>query len=388
MSVWLIEPRDPLIFRDGRPFNATPGARAKTLSFPFPSTLAGAVRTRAGQDESGIFDNAKITELLQVGIRGPVLVELDQQDSWYFPAPQDCFVIQPKDQDEKFGKQLWARPIGPGPNEWTNLEDGLALVSISPVIKSKGHSNAPRFWKWERLRKWLENPANDEQPINLDELGIPGMTPESRIHVKMQVGAHSAEDGMLFETNGLEFAARADNNQVRQFALAVETDADLTEGADFLGGERRTVNWRKGGEFPSCPDEIVQKIQNEKACRLLLVTPAIFEKGYLPEWVTSWTPGVTVRVTGAAVPRYQAVSGWDYEQRHPKASRRLAPAGSVYFMRLTGDDTDIEQFIKNVWMQNISDNEQDRCDGFGLALLGAWNGKLEPLKLEDRNENA
>ncbi|MFZ2521089.1 MAG: type III-B CRISPR module-associated Cmr3 family protein, partial [Anaerolineae bacterium] len=32
MKTWLIEPRDPLIFRDGRPFSASPGARAKTLS--------------------------------------------------------------------------------------------------------------------------------------------------------------------------------------------------------------------------------------------------------------------------------------------------------------------------------------------------------------------
>ncbi|HZQ09120.1 MAG TPA: type III-B CRISPR module-associated Cmr3 family protein, partial [Anaerolineae bacterium] len=56
MSVWLIEPRDPLIFRDGRPFNPTPGARAISLPFPYPSTLAGAVRTRVGQNENGVFD--------------------------------------------------------------------------------------------------------------------------------------------------------------------------------------------------------------------------------------------------------------------------------------------------------------------------------------------
>ena len=50
MSLWLIVPRDPLIFRDGKPFTATPGERSNSLGFPFPSTLAGAVRTLVGAD--------------------------------------------------------------------------------------------------------------------------------------------------------------------------------------------------------------------------------------------------------------------------------------------------------------------------------------------------
>jgi CRISPR-associated protein Cmr3 len=385
MSIWLIEPRDPIIFRDGRPFNPTPGARAKSLSFPFPSTLAGAVRTRAGQDEKGVFDKGRIDELLQVGIRGPVLVEIDQPDGWYFPAPADCLVIQPEgEKDEKIGKRLWARPVSLGENELTNLEDGLAPVSITPVKKDKPHTKVPRFWKWSMLKAWLENPANDERPFNMDDLGIAGLTAESRIHVKIKAGSQTAEEGMLFETSGLEFVRVADK-KASLYALAVETEAALTEGADFLGGERRLVNWRKDGKFPVCPDEIARKIKAEKACRVLLATPALFENGYLPKWVKTCTAGVAVDVIAAAAPRYQAVSGWDYTKgKHgQKASRRLAPAGSVYFLRLAGDDTAIGQFVENIWLRNISDDEQDRRDGFGLALLGAWDGNVKPLKLED-----
>ena len=77
MSVWLIQPRGPLIFRDGKPFNATPGAQAKSLSFPYPSTLAGGVRTRAGRDETGRFDPQQIEHLLQLNVRGPILVVLN-----------------------------------------------------------------------------------------------------------------------------------------------------------------------------------------------------------------------------------------------------------------------------------------------------------------------
>ena len=44
MTLWIIEPRDPLIFGDGKPFSAIPGARAKSLLFPHPPTLAGSMR--------------------------------------------------------------------------------------------------------------------------------------------------------------------------------------------------------------------------------------------------------------------------------------------------------------------------------------------------------
>ena len=48
MTLWRIEPRGPLIVRDGRPFGLNPGARAESLDFPFPATIAGARHHRAG----------------------------------------------------------------------------------------------------------------------------------------------------------------------------------------------------------------------------------------------------------------------------------------------------------------------------------------------------
>ena len=76
-----------------------------------------------------------------------------------------------------------------------------------------------------------------------------------------------------------------------------------------------------------------------------------------------------IEIIAAAVSRYQVISGWDYAIHKPKPTRRLAPAGSVYFLKI-GKNT--ENFVKNVWMQNISDGEENRADGFGLAALGTW----------------
>src|SRR5947207_14049306 len=98
MEIWLIEPHDSLIVRDGRPFGPNPGARATSLSFPFPSTTTGGVRTRVGQNADGIFDLAsnQLAQLKQLSVRGPLLVQLTPEcndiapNKWFVPATFDA----------------------------------------------------------------------------------------------------------------------------------------------------------------------------------------------------------------------------------------------------------------------------------------------------------
>lgn len=390
-GVWVIQPRDPLIFRDGKPFNATPGAQAKSLLFPYPSTLAGGVRTQEGMTENGQFDSQQIERLLQLNVRGPLLVALDDAGeiaTWFFPAPTDCLIIQEGEKSTQ-GKRLWVRPVEIPAGAMTDLE-GVHLVSPHPVVKQKPHKDAPHFWDWEILQTWLLQPGNDPEAKDLAEIGVTGLTAENRVHVRIDAETGTADEGFLFQTNGLEFAATPQDGRLktlskfRQYALAVETDATLAPGVDFLGGERRIVAWTPSEQsFPACPDEIRRAIVAQKHCRLVLATPALFAQGYLPEWVKQ-IPGLTVKVVAATVARYQAISGWDMKQKQnaQKPSRCLAPAGSVYFLSLAGDEQAIERFINTIWMHSVSDDAQDRRDGFGLALLGAWDGEIQPLEVE------
>ncbi len=116
---------------------------------------------------------------------------------------------------------------------------------------------------------------------------------------------------------------------------------------------------------------------NAKACRAVLLTPACFTQGFRPTWLLQTRHGVTPTLIGAAVGRPAVVSGWDYAARpgRPKPARRLAPAGSVYFLKLGASSDDaICAWVNAIWMQCVSDDAQDRTDGFGLAALGAWSG--------------
>ncbi|OIN93372.1 MAG: type III-B CRISPR module-associated protein Cmr3 [Anaerolineae bacterium CG03_land_8_20_14_0_80_58_20] len=382
MSLWLIVPRDPLIFRDGKPFTAVPGERAKSMVFPYPSTLAGAVRTRLGPDpQTGQYD---VERLKKIEVRGPLLAELDtdgQVKTWYFPAPADALLVQ----KDKTVKRYSLFPL--------KMPDGAAcdLQGLSPVgpgknVKDKPLAHPPRYWKWETMQAWLKNPA-DMDEVTPDNLGIQGPARETRTHVSMDPASQTALPGALFQTSGMEFVElkrdkdkTPELSKICHLALALETEAALAEGVDTLAGERRVVRWQKTGQkFPDCPPEIAGKIAEQKHCRLILATPAHFENGYLPNWLAS----KGVKVMGIALPRYQTVSGWDYDKRSPKPTRRLAPAGSVYFLEF-GAQANIEKFVKDTWLQPISDEKDEkqcRNDGFGLALLGAWDGSLREMEV-------
>jgi len=394
MNLWIIEPRDPVIFRDGRPFNATPGARATSLPFPYPSVTAGAVRTRLGWDSRNGFDSQRIPKLLSKTVRGPLLVEYDQKDdairAWYFPAPADSLLLKvPSDRGR--ARRVWLRPVQLPAGVHADMPDGLLPVSTNPAVNEKPYSNPPRFWRWEQMAVWLAQPAMEPETIVPTDLGLEALPVEERIHVSIDVSTKTAEEGRLFQTSALSFVkvdgfgenGRPELSRTRFFSLAVETDADLTPGPDFLGGERRIVGWKNSSSsFPACPKEITTAIDNSGFCRLVLATPAHFNEGYLPTWIQAAIPGLNITVLAAVVPKAQVVSGWDFARKQPKPSRRLAPAGSVYFLKLEGSEDARRQFVANIWLRAISDNAQDRRDGFGLALLGAWDGRVEKLEVK------
>jgi CRISPR-associated protein Cmr3 len=398
MTFWIIEPRDPLIVRDGRPFGPNPGARAATLPFPFPSTIVGALRHKAGLDENGQFDRDQISAILKQGMRGPLLVELcdcGKIADWLLPAPADALLL-----DHEISKDLvqrfWLAPRGN--ITITNMPDDLLLIEPSERRAEKVSGDAPRFWHRDEIFRWLRTPADGDQALNA--LGIRELATSARMHVSVQPDQQTAREGALFQTSGLEFTwrdwnvAKHDAFVTRRFALATwfhGATPHFNGGFAPLGGERRLMRWSKDQpeQEPFTHEEkqsIYDQVVRDRRCRVLLLTPGYFTDGYRPP--LTWTRGsVTATLKAAAVPRMQTISGWDLAANNgrgaPKPTRRLAPAGSVYFVEFIGlSDDDILKWLGATWMKNVSDDAQDdkkqvnsdqhRLDGFGLAVIGAW----------------
>ncbi|HGX94025.1 MAG TPA: type III-B CRISPR module-associated protein Cmr3 [Candidatus Tenderia sp.] len=391
IQTWLAIPHDPLVFRDGKPFTATPGARATSVPFPFPSTLAGAVRTLSGATTNGgVFpaDNeAVIQQVLSYNLVGPFLFDVRRSEV-LFPAPQDALLLRLDSHDEKQAIRVALRPTKRFQSVQTNLADGLRPVAPDTDTRTKRHPKSPAFWRWQEMRTWLQAPQ--EGMVTLSDLGVRPLPTDVRTHVSIQATSGTAEEGALFQTAGLTFVhvpgteqsdGHAHQGQPRlaeaaELALVIQTDAPLQSHLGALGGERRLAAWKASDEnmLPACPDEVRKAIKTTKRGRLILVTPAHFKRGFLPTWVCEQHPsGIKLRIAGAAVGRPVHVSGWDYKERAPKPTRRLAPTGSVYFFEIEeGDDAAIERFIDEIWLGSISDDAQNRRDGFGVALLGTW----------------
>jgi CRISPR-associated protein Cmr3 len=427
MSLWLIEPRDPLIARDGKPASS---GRFRTLGFPFPSTLAGAVRTRLGSGD-GAFSletAAELDALRAIPVAGPLLAELgpgDEVGGWLAPAPRDVHILAGQGRAatllpllprtlpgtcDSLGERgllplaFDPAPLGPHPPgpplpspSQPPGEGGIAeeskLLWTKPVP-------APAFWSWDRLEAWLTAPAVC-QLDDLGALGLPDLLVERRSHLAIQPGGPPQRvgiDGMLFETAGLRFlhadeeGPREECLAPRRLALSVRCAGGTVAGRPLalqeqlapLGGERRLARWRRSATgWPSLPAAIRDAIVAAGRARLMLLTPAFFKDGALPAWSGVPWPGletVTATVRAACVPRPQVVSGWDLAadnrpgraKGRAKPTRRLAASGSVYFLELHGSPADLGRWCDSVWLATVSDDEPSRRDGFGLAVLGTW----------------
>lgn len=403
MPLWIIEPHDPLIVRDGKPFGPNPGARAHSLPFPFPSTTTGGLRNRVGPDQHGNYTKEHIQHLKKIAVRGPLLVELEQTtestpslSTWLVPSPADALLLESEPQSPATHQPPAIRkrlvPLRPPEHLETNLPAASLLVGQVQHSSGKPQSNAPRFWYWHQFERWLCAPPIFEDTIDAASLGYKGLEQDTRMHVSLDRTTQTAREGALFQTRGLEFTLvpKSDHgspsslSNARRLALGV-----IAEKADFdpclaaLGGERRMVAWRSStGQLPACSDTIIQQVGRDRACRVVLLTPACFTKGWCPTWLLEPRAGVQPTLQAVAVGRPQVVSGWDFEHGRPKPTRRLAPAGSVFFVTLSGEDTAISDWIQSIWMQNISDTEQDRHDGFGLAVLGIWDGQPQEQQMK------
>ena len=165
MSVWLVEPLDPLIARDGRP--ASVGGHFFTVSSPYPSMLAGAVRTRMGcEDGAFTLRGDALRELLEkVIVRGPLLAEMqpegDEILQWLAPAPRDQTILRTPE-----GATILKRHVPHRLDPEEAAMDSLGEAGLLPAGYRGGDSHGkppkdlPAFWRWAEFESWLTAPAD------------------------------------------------------------------------------------------------------------------------------------------------------------------------------------------------------------------------------------
>lgn len=414
MSMLRIESRDPLIFRDGRPNDGR--SESRTLMFPPPSVLIGAVRTALGRTPQG-FRSELIPELLKVQMRGPLLAS---ETHLFAPAPGDALFFESEEKCELHALCPLAEAF---PGQHSSVGQGRRLVGLpreqqtQERTQRKPWSDAPRFWRWDDLEAWLRAPEKRsvEEARGVAHRGVSGLMLEERIHVALGESG-TAEDGALFGTDGVRFCytkkghqkpnpsethpskeappecdCREKDLRAREIDLACVAQLDipvtlggLPTGIRPLGGERRLASWSQevSLELPTVPGWLLEHVRRvpQPLVRVVVLTPAFVHDSHAPRLLEQ---AGRSRIIAAKVDRPRTISGWDMTLNPPhgapKKTRRLAAEGTVYWVQLSGDEDDRCRWVQERWMQNMSDDEgglrqgepgQFRKDGFGLAVLG------------------
>jgi len=393
---------DPIIARDGRPFGAGQGNRMHSLSWPLPSVVAGSFRTALVKAVSSLdFTDSMPQRLMEIAVAGAFP---SVEGELYLPAPNDA-VAEPN-ADGKGIKTL--HRLTPQDNfGGCDFPDDLPLrpvmLSSQQVTSDFKPSNVPAWWPMKEVGKWLRGAT-----VSLDETFLDAATQETRVHVFLDPKTGTAAEGQIFSTSGLNVAylPRFGVNRSQPFqerfadtrlsVRVTKTDESFQHLESLnawspLGGERRLVHWRVGDNHDlwSCPTELATALNDATGVRMVLATPAIFENGWRPSWLDGQSligrpfyGAPALKLVGVSIGRWKAVSGWSLAKvneqgqpdpngkRGPKPIRRMVPAGGVYFFEKV--DGDSNSLATEGWLRSVSDRQQDRNDGFGLAVWGSW----------------
>jgi CRISPR-associated protein Cmr3 len=366
-----IDPCGPVIARDGRPFSL--GQRMVSLPWPYPSVLAGSLRTMLGKELPGGFSPENLEKLKAATVAGPLPV-LGKE--LYFPAPQDLLI------DDDTDTLYPLRPMTPEAGG-CNLPERLQPVLAEALETEFKPTPPPAFWSCTKMAEWLQSPDGSgfevpKVPKDTEGGFWDGPVQDARMHVTIAPATGSAEEGMLYRTVGLALEDKF-SLTARVEAGALSDKLTSLKALHPFGGRRRLAKWSAeelAGAW-ACPTGLADTVGESPYLRLVLATPALFEQGWRPGWIgknlEGTLPGTGVEVTliGVCNERWRPISGWDLVARGPKAVRRLVPAGSVYFLKLDkplGADA-----VQKLWLQSVCDEDQDCKDGFGLAIWGVWN---------------
>jgi len=378
-----ITPHDPVIARDGRPFNAGAGNRMRPLPFLYPSVLAGSLRTYLGKAVDPLFPPAVVNQLRATSVHGPLLADAQQL---YLPRPADV-LFSP---DASSLHRLLPTEIGDDCGTDLPAIAGLPVMPHPPPDDNFKPGPVPAFWSLKNYTDWLTTCSLTTLPgPKPDEYAGRGylrsLAHDVRWHVQIKADTYAAQDQRLFLTAGL--ALPPDMGFIARFDS--EVSPAFIPGFSPLGGERRLAWWESGGdELWACPSAVAQSVRSAKRIRLILATPGLFRGGWLPGWLENEEPipgtNVRVRLRGACIDRWRAVSGYSLDRSQGKRRygrkpiRRLVAAGAVYFLERIDHDTNESFPVESVWLKPVSDLGQGEdvhrgaADGYGLALWGTW----------------
>jgi CRISPR-associated protein Cmr3 len=369
-----IKPLDTLFFRDGRPFSMGAETWAKPIFPPYPSTVYGAIWTwlifekgslkefEDGKynDELGRIIKDEKTNLKEVKkgnltIKGPFIC-LD--NNIYFPVPLDLLQKKGAPQSEKnnlFYIDYINKP-----------EIFISDYPLERILVNKNDfelKECDGFLDISSLKGYLMQSHGILQFTEKKEIFLE----EKKTGIKRSRKTLSSEEGHLYKIPMIRLERGV------SFYIEIEgLNSYPQEGKVQLGADWKIVKIEKTEKDLLKELRKIDFQLNNKIFKVYFATPAIFKKGWIPDWINETTfegnhEKIKLKLVSCSIGKFNLIGGWDLANKKPKMMYKAVPAGSVYYFKIL-DDTPAEKIKETFHLKNISDINPE--EGFGLSFVG------------------
>lgn len=356
-----LRPLDPLFFRSGLPFALAEDNLAASHFPPYPSVLAGALRTAYAR-QAGL-PVEKIPAATQDLRIDRIAYHLDGRQLW-LPLPLDY--VQPKIQADPAHPratllQLQENPIALA--GWLSSRPQKGSFAPAPDVTGKPRiveSIEDGLIAVEELLDYLEGKPPTELEAGWTRWSDHLLT-EAKLGIEREDATRSAKEGRIYRVAMSRIPEQADII-VRLHGLDF---SPWPEGVLKLGGEGKLAAYQLVS-----PDEIrsltdLEQLHSEPTTRfkVYLSTPGVFSH---PEGIPTLEPHLPsagrIDFLGACTGRALSIGGWDLQARTPKAMTKAAPAGAIYAFE-TDQPLDLGP-LQGICLSDIGPDQ-----GFGRAFF-------------------
>lgn len=376
-----IEPNDVLMFRDGRPFSAGDDHYARSVFPPPPSTFYGAIRSKILSERYPKYEKFKEEKEIPEDLRQEIGTPSSEGS-----LTIKCFLLG------KRGNEI-VKPIFPVPKDAVKRKGDpngeIFILNPEVRLKEKLKFNFPvpfliplwlkdekpleevkGFITLETLEQYLTGEGIDKNKIiELESL----YKKDERIGIKKDRTKRTAATGALYTVEYIKLNINEDIG----FLLELDGVKSLPEeGLLRLGGDHRSTFYRETS-FPLPDEEKVKvKVKETGKFKVILLTPAFFNKGWIPDWIDEANAegtinGITLQLISAAIGRPAYIGGFDLVKRKPKDMRKAVPSGSVYYFGIKQGDP--EKVFDTFWFKSILKGKQkEQKEGFGISIIGGY----------------
>lgn len=394
-----IEPTDVLLFRDGRPFSAGEGHRARSVFPPTPNTMQGVIRSKVLAERCGRYqqyrdgclkcqeiNNCTIPQEIgtptqgsygNMQLKGALIAKYEEPYlTAYFPIPAD--IVKVKDKKNLSSDSQRIRYLSPLQEKIPGIND--LPYSLHTLWNSEGMpiEAVQGYCKHQDLSNYLLGQYHNNFDFISSNKLYEG---ESRFGIEVNNSLQAVQESKIYQTEFIRCREKIGLYIELEGITTLNSHLDSQINLIGIGGENRVASYTeiKGIDWDKFRENLINQLKQSDGFKLYLATPTIFDSEHQQGWVPKWVDlntlsgqyqGISVQLIVAALSGYETIGGWDVAYNRPKPTRRSVKAGSVYYFTTKARPEDI---LKVFHWQNLTDEKSDAQIGYGLSLVGSWN---------------